>query len=186
MKTIFTLFALTISLITCKAQQVYPLNTYYEDVPDYSYMKDLNNELIPYVGTYKAIHNGNEIILIITKEDKKLQEILNKKFYEDVLHVKYTVKDIATGTILDDNLNPTSSDKKEIESMGTNVLDNNSLSLSYDGTKCGIGWGKIILKKINNIQFTWDYRPNSRVFSGNDCPDSKNIKVYLPYTKNLI
>ncbi|WP_419870922.1 DUF6705 family protein [Chryseobacterium sp. CT-SW4] len=187
MKTIFTLFALTMSLITCKAQQVYPLNTYYEDAPNYSYMKDLNNELTPYVGTYKATYNGNEVILVITKEDKKLLTRSNdRKYYKDVLNVKYTVKDIATGTVLDDNINPTGPDKKELMSMGTNPPDNNSIDLGYDGTKCGIGWGRITLLKINTTQFKWSYYPNSSIFSGNDCPDSKNIKVYLPHTKNLI
>ncbi|WP_292010267.1 DUF6705 family protein [Chryseobacterium sp.] len=186
MKTIFALFALTMSLITCKAQQVYPLNADFDKVPEYSYLKDLNNELSPYLGTYKATYNGNEITLVITKEDKKLIELISKKYYQDALIVKYTVKNMATGTLLDDNLNPTGPDKKEIISMGTNALDSNSLSLGYDGTTCGIGWGKIILKKINNTQFTWDYRPNSSIFSGNDCPDSKNIKVYLLDTENLI
>ncbi|WP_419870921.1 DUF6705 family protein [Chryseobacterium sp. CT-SW4] len=186
MKTIFTLFALTVSLITCKAQQVYPLNADFDEVADHSYLKDLNNELTPYLGTYKATYNGNEITLVITKEDKKLIELTSKKFYQDVLHVKYTVKDITTGTILDDNLNPTGPDKKKLESMGTNALDNNSIDLYYSGTKCGIGWGRITLLKINDTQFKWTYYPNSSIFSGNDCPDSKSIKVYLPDTENLI
>ncbi|WP_419868301.1 DUF6705 family protein [Chryseobacterium sp. CT-SW4] len=186
MKTIFPLFALMLSLITFKAQQVYQLNTFFDDVPDYSYMKDLNNELSLYVGNYKAIYEGNEITLFITKEDKRFNELLDKKYYMDILIVKYTVRNVATGTVLDDNLNPINPKRDRIISMGTNPPDNNSIDLYYTGTKCGIGWGRITLLKINDTQIKWAYYPDSRLFSGNDCPDSKNIKIYLPVTKNLI
>jgi len=58
-------------VFSCKAQQTYPLNSDYEEIPNNSYIKDLNNELAPYIGTYKANDQGNEITLFITKEDNK-------------------------------------------------------------------------------------------------------------------
>ncbi|KMQ68668.1 hypothetical protein ACM39_05070 [Chryseobacterium sp. FH2] len=187
MKKILSLFALAISLIHCKAQQVYPLNTYYEDAPDYAYMKDLNNYLPPYVGTYKATYQGNEIILYITKEDKYLKDYGpgDRKYYKDVLHVKYIVKNISTGALLQDTQNVSDPDNK-ITSVMTNDNDNNSVSLYYKGTTCGIGWGSITLKKINNTQISWSYYPNDSLFSGGDCPGSQNIKVYLPVAKDLV
>jgi hypothetical protein len=188
MKKIISLFALAISLINCKAQQIYPLNTYYEKAPNYAYMKDLENYLSPYVGKYKTIYKENEITLYITKEDKMLKDYGpgNRKFYRDTLHIKYTVKNISTGVILEDNLNPTDPTLNKITSMGTNKLDNNSVSLYYDGTTCGIGWGRITLKKISSTQISWSYYPNDSLFSGNECPNSQNIKVYLPDTENLV
>ncbi|GAA5094953.1 hypothetical protein GCM10023210_27120 [Chryseobacterium ginsengisoli] len=188
MKKILLLLTIAISVINCKAQQqIYPLNTFYKDAPNYAYMKDLDNLLPPYVGTYKATYQGNEITLFITKEDHSLiDHSNNRKHYEDVLHVKYNVKKITTGSILQDNLNPPSPIRNEIISMGTNENDNNSISLRYSGTNCGVGWGRITLKKINSTQITWSYYPNDSLFSNGDCPGSPDITVYLPDTENLV
>ncbi|WP_419870920.1 DUF6705 family protein [Chryseobacterium sp. CT-SW4] len=186
MKIIYTLLTLTLSLVTYKAQQTYPLNTYYGDVSDYSYMKDLNNELTPYIGTYKATFEGNEITLTITKEDKRLQKILNNRYYMDVLNIKYIIKNIATGIILEDNLNPVDQDLNEMMSMGTNPKDNNTIDFHYTGGRCSIGWGRITLLKINDTQVKWAYYPNSVLLSDSTCPNSGELKIYLPDTRNLI
>jgi hypothetical protein len=53
MKNIFLLTIILLSF-SCKAQQTYPLNTDYETVPNYSYLKDTNNEPVPYIGTWKT------------------------------------------------------------------------------------------------------------------------------------
>jgi len=78
MKNVISTFILLLSTVTSKCQ-IYPLNTFFEDVPDYSYMKDLDNILSQYEGTYKANYNGNEVILYITKEEKNLLTILMAK-----------------------------------------------------------------------------------------------------------
>ncbi|UCA58040.1 hypothetical protein KB553_13350 [Chryseobacterium rhizoplanae] len=60
--TILGIFAV---IFSCKAQQqVYPLNTYPENVPVNSYFKDLNNELTSYIGIYRANFQGKEITLL--------------------------------------------------------------------------------------------------------------------------
>ncbi|WP_139166276.1 DUF6705 family protein [Chryseobacterium soldanellicola] len=188
MKNIITLFALAICLINCKAQQIYPLNTYYENAPNYAYMKDLDNYLSPYVGTYKATYQENEITLFITKEDMYLKDYGpgDRKFYRDVLHVKYIVKKITTGAILQENLNPANPRRNKIISIGTNTLDNNSIALTYSGTNCRVGSGRITLKKINNTQISWSYYPNDMLLSDGDCPGNPDIKIYLPDTENLV
>ncbi len=63
-----------INLANCKAQQTYPLDTDYEDVPALSYIKDLNNELNQFTGIYKANYQGNEITLYITKVEHMLKK----------------------------------------------------------------------------------------------------------------
>lgn len=188
MKNIITLIILIVSLISCKAQQTYPLNTYYEDVPNYSYMKDLNNYLPPYVGTYKANYEGKEITLFITKQDMYLKDYGSgdRKFYRDVLHIKYIVKDLSNGTILEDNQNPTDPKRNRIISLGTNDLDNNSVSFHYSGTTCRLGNGEIILKKINNTQISWSFDYEALLLIQGECPNYQNIKVYLPKTSGLI
>jgi hypothetical protein len=190
MKNIFLLSIILLSF-SCKAQQqIYPLNTFFEDAPNYAYMKDLDNYLPPYIGTYKATFEGNEITLYITKEDMYLTDYGpgKRKYYQDVLHVKYTVKKIATGAVLQDNQIPNASDPNlnKITSMGTNDLDNNSIDLYYKGTYCSIGWGRITLKKINATQISWTYYPNSSLFMAGDCPSGSDKKVYLPDTEDLV
>ncbi|MBB6371948.1 DUF6705 family protein [Chryseobacterium shigense] len=188
MKKILSLFALCMTLLACKAQQIYPLNTFYKNAPNYSYMKDLNNYLSPYIGTYKNTYQGNEITLYITKEDKMLIDtrLQGRIYYQDVLHVKYTVKNASTGAILQDNQNSIDPKRNNIVSMGTNDLDNNSVDLYYSGTNCRVGWGRITLLKINNTQISWSYYPNDMIFTQGDCPGNPDIKIYLPEAENLV
>ena len=175
-----------LSTITCKAQ-TYPLNTYYEDVPNYSYMKDLDNFLPPYVGIYKAIYQDNETTLYITYNNKELIDtgLGNRKYYQDVLYIAYTVKKLSTGSILQDTRNPADPKRNEIISIKTNTLDNNSIALLYSGTNCGVGWGRITLKKISENQISWSYYPNSTMLVPGECANLDK-KVYLPVTENLI
>ena len=189
MKNTITLITLTTSLIACKAQQqIYPLNTYYEDVPNYSYMKDLNNYLPQYIGTYKTTYQGNEITLYITQNNMELIDtrLGGRKYYQDVLHIKYIVKDIATGAMLESNQNPTDPKRNRIISIATNDLDSNSLSLLYSGTTCGLGRGEIILKKINSTQINWSFWYEKQLLIQGECPNYQSVKVYLPKTSDLI
>ncbi len=181
------LFALFISLITCKAQ-IYPLNTFFEDVPNYSYIKDLDNLLPQYVGTYKATFQGNEITLFITKEDKMLIDYgsNDKKYYHDVLHIKYIVKKLSTGTILQDTINLIDPKRNKIISIGIALYDNNAIVLNYSGTNCGVGNGSIKLKKPTDNQISWSYYPDDSLLDIKECPLSLDRTVYLPVAKDLI
>lgn len=177
---ILLLLGLISSFLSCKAQQ-YPLNTDYDEVPDYSYLKDLNNELDPYIGTYKTNYNGKEVILYITKVNDKLEKRPQKVFYRDVLTIKYIVKN-SSGTILQDTQN-TNLQTNGISSFRIRSYDN-TLLLAYEGTNCRVGWGTILLKKINATQISWLYQPNDRVILPGQCPGNPDLKIYLPETEN--
>lgn len=186
MKTIYFKTAIIIGLIantiSCNAQQL-PLNTLLENIPPNAYVKDLNNELAPYIGTYKANYGGNEITLYITKIENKLEESTHKKFYMDALVVKYIVKN-SSGTILQDTKNNNTSN---IELYSTRTRPTlNTVILYYSGTNCHVGWGDIYLKKINSTQISWEYRPDDMVFTTGDCPQGTDKTIYLPETKDLI
>lgn len=45
----------------------YALGTYYGDVPKNSYIRDMEGELKPFVGVYKATYKGRETTLYITE-----------------------------------------------------------------------------------------------------------------------
>ncbi|MCU7612871.1 hypothetical protein N0B16_00295 [Chryseobacterium sp. GMJ5] len=189
MKTLYskiiTIFVLTI-IVSCKAQQTYPLNTDYDNVPNYSYLKDLNNELIPYIGTYKATFQGNEISLYITSIEHKLEESTNKKYYQDVLSVRYIVRN--NNQVLQDTHNMLIPANQIIHTIYSYRIKsyNNSVIFYYGGTNCGIGWGDIYLKKINATQISWEYRPDNSLIDSATCPPSTDKTVYLPVTKDLI
>lgn len=192
-KIMQTLYIKTISLlvglmfITISGQQVLGLNENYEEYPNYTYFKDLNNELGPYVGNYTANFEGNEISLYITKEDKKLHKLLDRYYYQDVLIIKYIVKN-TSGSILHNTQNMGGLqflNYHKITSSGT-FPALGDVRFYYTGTNCHVGWGKIILKKINSTQFTWEYRPNSMLLVGDECPSGTDTTVYLPVTKDLV
>ncbi|MDR2235229.1 MAG: hypothetical protein LBE92_03820 [Chryseobacterium sp.] len=172
----------------CKAQQVFPLNTDYEIIPDHSYLKDLNKELLPYIGIYKANYQGNEIALFIAKDNQRPLKRVNKDFYRDILIIRYLIKN-SSGHVLQDvqNTQFPSSDSSYhfIESIATNPLQN-TVTFIYSGTNCGVGWGKILLKKLNATQISWTYRANSSVITDQNCPGNPDLTIYLPETENLI
>ncbi|RQO41720.1 hypothetical protein DBR39_03655 [Chryseobacterium sp. KBW03] len=186
MKTLYFKIISTFSfllIVSCKAQQIYPLNTDYEDIPSDSYIKDLTNELNEYEGTYKANDQGTEIYLFITKQENKLVIRPGKQFYRDALIIKYIVKNTA-GQILQDTKN-INNPNIYINSYRTRPTKN-TVILYYSGTNCGVGWGDIYLKKINNTQISWTYQADSTVITEQNCPGNPDLTVYLPKTENLI
>ena len=181
LKLIF--FLAFISLISCKAQQTYPLNTFMENIPQGGYVKDLNNELPPYIGTYKAYDQGNEIALFITKEDNRPTERIGKQFFKDALVIKYIVKN-QNNQVLQDTQN-TNYPNIFLYSYATQPAKNTIIFI-YSGTNCGVGWGNIYLKKLNDTQISWIYRAQSTVITEQNCPGNPDRTVYLPDTKDLI
>jgi len=184
MKNIFLITSLLISLF-CKSQQVYPLNTDFDNVPQNSYIKDINNELNPLIGTYKATYESKEITLFITKETKKFLQSLN--IYQDILSVKYIIRN-QSGVVLQNTQNmtfQTNQLKHTIFSHGT-YPNKNVVWFNYGGTNCGVGWGAVELKKLTSTQLSWEYRPNDMILDDSKCPPGTDIKIYLPETKDLI
>ena len=180
-RILFTL-TLIISLFSCTAQTL-PLNTALFDIPNGASVKDTNNELAPYIGTYKANFNGFETTLYVTKEENKLQERSTKLFYRDALVIKYIVRN-SSGTILQDTQN-NNSDIASIFSISTEPSEN-TVTFIYRGTNCNVGFGSIKLKKINSTQISWEYRPNDITTTAAKCPPTLDTTIYLPETKDLI
>ncbi|SMP19199.1 hypothetical protein SAMN06264346_10580 [Chryseobacterium profundimaris] len=87
----------------------------------------------------------------------------------------------SSGSILQNTQNGSTN---QLYSIGTRPSEN-SVILYYYGTNCGVGWGKVTLKKLNSTQISWDYEPNSTSVR-DDCPSTADKTVYLPETDNLI
>lgn len=99
MKKLFSIFILLI-IIGCNAQ-TYPLRTYHPR-PENSYLKDTNNELQDYVGTWKYEWDGKITYIYLKKIEHKYETSINE--YRDVLIGRYKVTDL-NGNFLFDNTN---------------------------------------------------------------------------------
>lgn len=170
--------------IFCKAQQEYPINTMPFNLPSNSYIKDTNNELNVYVGTWYSVYEGKQITLYANKVEKKKFDYNNKFYFKDALIIKYIIKD-SFGNVLQNTVD-NNDDKRNFISNTVVNSASNQLGLYYTGADCGIGWGNIEIRKINGNQISWSYYPNSTTLNSINCPNPIDTKVYLPETENLI
>jgi hypothetical protein len=180
MKNIFLLTVILLSF-SCKAQQNYPLDTDYETVPNYSYLKDTNNELSPFVGIWKANFNNQEIILKIDKVENYLIDYISNKFYQDTLFMRYSIK-TAQGTIIKSTINLNIQDS-DIKSITTFPLEK-VITFSYNGGGCLVGGGRINIKYLDPSHIKWSYYPDSIVTV--NCPPGTDTTIYLPETADLV
>lgn len=82
MKKLIILIALHSLFLSCA--QVYPLNTYSE-VPNNAYIKDINNELVPYEGNWKGTWNNKTIFISFKKIKKQFNYNDNKDYTRSAL-----------------------------------------------------------------------------------------------------
>lgn len=174
---IFLYIIIVLFSTSCKAQQQFPLNTYYENIPDNSYIKDINNEYNKFIGTWKATLGSKEVYIYITKQENRLITILNKSYYSDVLLMRHE--------ILNNNQIIESTKNTNIENIGiiSMRLDfNGSVIFRYSGGKCTVGWGTINTEYIDSTHLKWNYQPQSTVITNKNCPDypAGGIQINLP------
>jgi hypothetical protein len=189
MKNIFNLFVLVTIFSNCNAQnqpilRTIPVEQTYSDDFDLKsgdYIKDTNNLLNPYVGTWQY-NNGNGIILTL-KLQKKLQNIYifpngSYHYFDDIIS---TYKLVKNGITLVDNLNlpiPNSFHNFGVEGMKYGKFDNGA-SLDYiNGKITDLSLGIITTAEIELLELTSLSSPPQIKFSmyGNDSrrihPDS--------------
>jgi hypothetical protein len=123
-KTLF-IGLLILSTIGCKAQiiAVESFNNYSNDLPDGAYIKDVNNVLGKFIGTWKGTYNNNNYQFRIVKYTR-ISSVRNLKF--DKLLIRYKITD-TNGTIIEDttsvlNDSPYIINGSYYETNGTYVL----------------------------------------------------------------
>lgn len=85
MKKIILILTILSITISCKAQTIVPMNNSYWDYPEPAYLKDTENFLDKFTGTWKY-QNGNEQFIIILKKELKHNY---KGLYSDILYGEY-------------------------------------------------------------------------------------------------
>jgi hypothetical protein len=182
MKNIFLLSIISLSF-SCKGQQVYPLGTRFSAIQNNTYLKDTNNELLPFVGTWKAMFDNKEITIKVDKVNQHLVKSGTKIFYRDVLFIRYSIKN-AQGTIIKNTMNLPIT-QSGIESIGT-FPTQNLVSFVYQGGDCRYGWGDVDLQLIDTTHIKWNYRPEGVILTNINCPNGADTTIYLPKVPNLI
>ncbi|MBT2620741.1 hypothetical protein [Chryseobacterium sp. ISL-6] len=117
---------------------------------------------------------------------ESLQQHRGKQIYKDIFSVRYIINN-SSGAILQDTKNMTFQPDQLHTIYSLWVIENGTKTrLNYAGTNCSVGWVDIFLKKINNTQISWEYRPDDIVTISSKCPSNLNTTIYLSETKDLI
>ena len=111
--TLITLFTINIS---CKAQIV-PLKSL--DYPDGAYLKDLDNILPFWVGTWKGSINNKEYTFQFVKfTQHQITFSDGSSYFRDILMGKFKVVNLSTNQIIYNDLNVVNFDDYKIERIG--------------------------------------------------------------------
>ena len=186
MKKIVTLIIL-IATITSYGQEgvIKPLNTW--DAKSGTYLKDINNELNPYIGTWEGTWANKKFSLKIEKLLKVRHTSENGFYnYEDKLIGRYKVINLSDGSVLEDNFGQQNLSLIKIESTSSKRFENRFNFIYIDKDLCSIV-GEIVFignPATNQLQYNfmydeWDY---------NNCqyPEIIDIPVKIPTIYNLI
>ncbi|CAF3337583.1 unnamed protein product [Rotaria socialis] len=170
-------------LVSCQTP-ILPLGTY-EDIPNGAYLKDLDNILLPYVGTWEGVLNNKKYTFVLTKFTQHYSNY--NLYFEDELRGNFKVTDLATNTVIYDNTATTTYDNQRIFYTYPDV-PRGLIQLFFRDTiaNCSNSFS-FYLRNINGHpdQLTYCYFKYGSWGNGvyRDCPnytDRSQIPVYLP------
>jgi len=169
-------------IISCKAQTIVPVEKAIDyrrsgdGIPDNTYLKDVNNLLGKYIGTWKGTFEGKNYTLYIVKATSTYDKITR-----DRLLIRYLITS-SNGTILEDtrslpDTNPYiikgSYFGKDLASYASNYAGNNS--------QCGNN-GTIFtrIKNTSNTLMSFTFEPDKIMISEETCPGLKFADLTFP------
>ncbi|OBS13307.1 hypothetical protein ATE49_14755 [Elizabethkingia miricola] len=183
MKKNIIILTVFLSIFCIKAQTI-SISSYVGQIPNGAYLKDIDNTLPLFTGTWIANFEGKQVTLNISdKIENHPLKLLNTNYYSDVLFMRYTITD-SNGNQLASTMNNAITTSNIISTYTSS--DKNSVAFDYKGEECGIGEGYIVLKKIDSNHAKWEYHSTGGLIDPNQCPNySDNIKSYIPRTLDL-
>lgn|SRR5690606_6534866 len=166
MKRILLIIMLHAIVLSCA--QIYPISTN-QDVPINAYIKDINNELLPYEGIWKGTWD-NKVLYITFKRIKKLQDHRpNHPYYKDVLIAKFKVLTSDEVLTIYDNTT-VADDNTKIEGTRFFTMPILRYSLIYiDPEICRDGTIRINFINTAQTQLNWKYIDTTDMLTS-DCP----------------
>ncbi|MCT4011693.1 hypothetical protein HZQ24_04985 [Elizabethkingia anophelis] len=153
-------------------------------MPIGSYLKDIDNTLPLFTGTWTANFEGKQVILNISdKIENYPVQLATTNYYSDVLFMKYTVND-SNGNQLASTMNKTITNANIISTFTSS--DKKRIGFVYKGEECGIGRGVIYISTIDANHMKWEYHSTGGLIDPKQCSNySDNIKSYIPRTLDL-
>ncbi|WP_395049515.1 DUF6705 family protein [Flavobacterium sp.] len=179
MKKILILGFIILSNLSCKAQTILPL----EEVAKYldsgngipkniTYIKDVNNILDKYVGTWKGTYNSRNYEFRITKYTSNYKNLL-----EDKLLMRYVISD-SNGTIIEDTRALPDTSSYVIKG---DYWEKASYFLYYIGKESLCGQkGSIIIDiqpNSNNNKMRLFFMEQQEIISLKDCPNGNAAQI---------
>ncbi|HBV16852.1 MAG TPA: hypothetical protein DEB71_16125 [Chryseobacterium carnipullorum] len=164
--------------------QTYPLRTYTE-VPINAYIKDLDNELVPYEGIWKGTWNGKTVFIYLKRIKNYFTHLENKPYYNDILIGKFKILN-SNGTILFDN-SILSDENVKIKGSRFFSVPNIRYTLNYaDPDLCNTS-GNIIINFIDSskTQLNWKLNLGSNMIT-TDCQYYNTIPFPQALPKEII
>lgn len=143
----------------CPQKTIVPLRTWTE-IPEEQcyYLKDTNNELQDYVGTWTGTWNNKTIYISISKITEKYSWVF--KYYSDFLIAKFKVLD-SNGNILFDNTN-LPNEQAKIEGLSFRKVDDKYSLIYIDPDLCDTtGSIRINFTDPTKTQLQWWYSKNT-------------------------
>ncbi|RUT67951.1 hypothetical protein D0817_23750 [Flavobacterium cupreum] len=188
MKKIFILGIILLFALSCKAQTIEPIEkaidyrTSENGIPDNTYLKDINNLLNKYVGTWKGSYEGKNYTLFIVKNTSKFDKIT-----EDILLTRYLITS-SNGTVLEDTRNVPDNNtyvikgnyfSKDLTSYASDFTGKNSL--------CGnAGTVFIRTKNAANTLMSLGFEPDKIMISEETCPGFKLAELTFPRNNSIM
>jgi len=182
MKKIMILGCMLLFAMSCKAQSIVPIEKKIDyisaenGIPEGTYLKDINNLLSKYVGTWKGTYGGKVYTFFITKYTYKPLKVTY-----DLLLIRYLIT-FSDGKILEDTRNlPNTSPNvikgdyfgKDLAAYASNYFGKNS--------QCGNkGTVFIRMKNTTNTQMSFAFEPDKIMISEDTCPGLKLAEFTFP------
>lgn len=183
MKNILLIFATILITVTLNAQ-TYPLRTYGIKYPPNSYVQDVNNELLPFVGNWTGTWKNRTLYLNFKKIKYYTSYLEDRAYYIDIIIGKFKVIDNSSGKILFDN---TSLPDNEAQIEGIKFKQNtNRYTLGYnDPSVCLSAFLYIRLTDSSNTKLEFQLSEIPGVIDKN-CPYYNAPEMPEPLPSNII
>lgn len=182
MKKLIVLGCMLIIAISCKAQTIVPVEKSIDymiagnGIPDGTYLKDVNNLLNKYIGTWKGTYEGKNYTFVITKFKDVFLGIT-----EDKLLIRYLIT-TTNGVVIEDT--------RSLSDTSTYVIEGSFFSkdLSYYGLNffgknsiCGNqGTVFIRMKNTTNTSMSLTFMQSMETIAEDNCPGLKLAEPSLP------
>lgn len=186
MKNTVLILLIILTAISCKTQNIIPLEDVYaykkspDGIPEYvTHVKDLNNRLDQFVGTWKGSYNGKNYEF---KFEKRI-DFGNNSIKWDKLIGRLKVKDVQNNVIYN------SMDKSDDNTMlsGYDIQNNVYVMDLIVNTYCNdMGDLFIELKKNNPNQMIINFERETDIFDPNKCPNYSTYTTLVPKNEIIL